>query len=159
MAEIKLGAGRGWRALHGAKKCERERILKRAVDKGTNRGWEGVGVKETGRAFRLGAIVVVARRERPATMPAIGRRSTKPLNDPARPARPLYFNLGNPAYQFQTLNYPIFATLASPSGRSIGRPAQMDGLPVPTPPCTRVHRPRTACILGGRRRRVYSGKR
>lgn len=32
-------------------------------------------------------------------MPAIGRRSTKPLNDPPRRTvvpRPLYFNLGNP---------------------------------------------------------------
>lgn len=46
-----------------------------------------------------------------ATMPAIGRRSTKPLNDPpgAVVPRPLYFNLGNPAYQFQMRNYAIFA--------------------------------------------------
>lgn len=36
-------------------------------------------------------------------MPAIGRRSTKPLNDPPRRTvvpRPLYFNLGNPPYPF-----------------------------------------------------------
>lgn len=36
-----------------------------------------------------------------ATMPAIGRRSTKPLNDPPRRTavlQPLYFNLGNPPY-------------------------------------------------------------
>ena len=36
-----------------------------------------------------------------ATMPAIGCRSTKPLNDPPRRTvvlRPLYFNLGNPPY-------------------------------------------------------------